>query len=114
MLVVDLDPVPSQTLQIVLAGQNCNLFVYIKTGADLTDLTLQTPKQCTYMDLSYNGITVTTTSLCLDQERILLDRQYLGFVGDFMFVDTQGNDDPVYTGFGSRWLLLYLEESDLG
>lgn len=113
MLVVPLNPVPSQTLQIVLDGQNCNISVYMKTGADLTDQTLQTPKQQTYMDLSYNGITVTTTALCLDQEQILLDRQYLGFVGDFMFVDTEGNDDPVYTGLGSRWVLLYLEASDL-
>lgn len=113
MKVVPLSAVPSQTLQIVLGGQNCSISVYIKTGADLADQTLQTPKQQTYMDLGYNGITVTTTALCLDQEQVLLDRQYLGFVGDFMFVDTQGNDDPVYTGFGTRWVLLYLEAADL-
>jgi hypothetical protein len=113
MMVVPISDVPSQTLQTVLGGQNCNISVYIKTGADLTDQTLQTPKQQTYMDLSYDSITVTTTALCLDQERILLDRQYLGFVGDFMFVDTQGSDDPVYTGFGTRWVLLYLESTDL-
>jgi hypothetical protein len=38
---------------------------------------------------------------------------YLGFIGDLSFTDTQGTSDPVYTGLGSRFVLLYLEASDL-
>jgi len=50
----------------------------------------------------------------------LLDRTYLGVVGDFMFLDTQGSGPPTfngsppyYTGLGTQFLLLYLEASDL-
>ena len=25
------------------------------------------------------------------------------------FVDTQGGDDPYYTGFGERWFLVYVQ-----
>lgn len=110
---VPLNPVPSQNLQVVLAGQNCAISVYTKTGYDYTDPTLATPNTNLYFDLSYNGIDVTTTAICLNEKRLLVNRQYLGFVGDFMFIDTQGENDPQYTGLGSRYVLLYLEQSDL-
>ena len=38
---------------------------------------------------------------------------YLGFVGDFEFVDTQGTDDPIWNGLGTRWLLYYLAPADV-
>lgn len=100
MLQMPLAAVPSQTFSIVLAGQNCQLAVYQKS----TGL---------YMDLVVNGTPVTTCVRCVEGARLLLDRKYLGFIGDFGFIDTQGNSDPVYTGLGSRWQLLYLEASDL-
>lgn len=113
MLVVPLSEVPSQTLQIVLGGQNVQAAIYTKDGYDFTDPTLETPNTNIYVDLAYNGIVLTTTQISLDQKRLLLNRQYLGFVGDFIFIDTQGFDDPQWTGLGSRWLLLYLEATDL-
>lgn len=114
MKVVPLAALPSQTLQIVLGGQNCALSIYTGDGYDYNDPTLQTTNTNIYLDLSYNGgIAVTSTAICLDQKRLLINRQYLGFVGDFMFVDTQGNSDPQFAGLGDRWVLLYLEATDL-
>jgi hypothetical protein len=113
MQAVPLNPEPSQTLQVVLDGQNCNISVYTKTGYDYSDPTLATPNTNLYFDLAFNGVDVTTTAICLNEKRLLVNRQYLGFSGDFMFVDTQGSNDPQYTGLGSRYVLLYLEAADL-
>lgn len=100
MLNVPLAAVPAQTLNTVLASQNCQISVYTKTTG-------------IYLDLTVNGVAITTCVRCVVGARLLLDRAYLGFIGDLEFVDTQGQDDPSYTGLGSRWLLIYLEASDL-
>ena len=100
MLSVPLAPVPSQTLAIILDGQNCNLAVYTeRTGI--------------YMDVEVNGTTIATARILRDGARVLQDEQYQPFVGDFILVDTQGELDPVYTGLGTRWQLVYLQAADL-
>lgn len=117
MMQIPLEAVASQTLQTVVGGQSVSLAIYTKVGYDFTDSTLSTPNTNLYMDVSYNGITLTTAQICLNEKRILINRQYLGFVGDFMFIDSQGDLDPVYTGLagtdGGRYWLLYLEAADL-
>ena len=35
-------------------------------------------------------------------------RGYTGFIGNLLFIDTQGNSDPSYDGLGSRFSLVYL------
>lgn len=100
MLQVPLIAASSQSMGITLDGQACQISVYQKnTGI--------------YFDIRLNGVAIKTTVLCINGMRLLEDAQYLGFVGDFVFVDTQGVDDPQYTGFGTRWQLIYLEASDL-
>jgi len=99
MKTVPLSQVPSQTLKTTLDDQNCTIKVYtLSTGL--------------YMDLSVDGSPILTGALCLNKVRIVREA-YLGFVGDLAFMDTQGSADPVYTGLGSRFVLLYLEPSDL-
>ena len=44
---------------------------------------------------------------------VIVRSAYLGFVGDLAFIDTQGSDDPVYTGLGARWILTYFAPSEL-
>jgi hypothetical protein len=51
---------------------------------------------------------VVTNRVCRDRQRLLVDAQYHEFGGEFMFVDTQGASDPVWSGLGSRYLLVYL------
>lgn len=99
MLVIPLAATPSQKLNALLAGQNCQIKVYQKT----TGL---------YLDLAINDASIKSGILCLD--RVLLIRHaYLGFIGDLTFFDTQGTDDPSYDGLGARYQLVYVEASDL-
>lgn len=38
---------------------------------------------------------------------------YLGFKGDLIFIDNDGESDPQWEGLGSRYLLYYIEENEL-
>lgn len=100
MQIVPLSPVPAQTLGSILNGQNCDVTVYSENTGIFLDLTL-------------NGEVIATSRVLLDAARVLQDCQYKKFVGDFIMVDTQGELDPVYTGLGSRWILVYLSAEDL-
>ena len=100
MKTIPLAPLPSQNFNINLNNQNCEMTVYTET----TGL---------YLDLVLNNETIATARILLDGARVLQDCQYTAFVGDFIMVDTQGEDDPVYTGLGTRWQLVYLEATDL-
>ena len=46
---------------------------------------------------------------------VMLDscNAYDGFQGNLFFIDIQGSDDPDYTGFNSRWYLIYLTPDEL-
>lgn len=106
MQIIPLEAVPSQQFTIGLNGQNCLLAVYQKTTG-------------IYFDLSLNGTPIASTVRCLNCARLLADRQYAGFNGDFMFVDTTAQAaplegaDPVYTGLGAQFQLWYLEAADI-
>lgn len=99
--IVPLDAAPSQTLGIILDGQNCNI-------------TVRTLSTGVYMDLIFSGAVIRTTAIMRDRVLILEDAQYLGFKGDFAIIDTQGLTDPVYTGFGARYQLWFFSAVDLG
>jgi len=100
MQIVPINATPSQTLSISLANQSCTLNLYQRLSGF-------------YMDVLVNDEPIIEGVICEDRNRIVRDL-YLGFVGDFAFIDTQGTSDPQYMGLGARWLLAYLEASDLG
>ena len=91
--------VPNQTLSILLANQPCRL-------------TLKTRWSGLFMDVSVNDSPIVQGVICQRWNRIIRSA-YLGFVGDFAFWDTQGQSDPTFDGLGGRYLLYYLEKSDL-
>ena len=99
MLIVPLAATPSQTISVTLAGQSCRIAVYQKS----TGL---------FVDLYINDVLAIGGVICLDRVRIVRDA-YLGFIGDLGFYDAQGRADPDYTGLGNRFLLSYLETTDL-
>lgn len=99
MQIIPLQPVPAQTLSVLLAGQQCKISVYQKT----TGL---------YIDLSMGGALVVSAVLCRDRQRIVR-QAYHGFAGELSFADTQGKSDPDYTGLGGRFLLTYIEAAAL-
>lgn len=94
MQVIPLQAVPSQLLQVVLGGQNCQLSIYQKP-------------QGLFVDLSSNGVTISLAVIAQDVNP-LNPIAYTGFIGNLIFTDTQGNSDPVYTGLGARFQLVYL------
>lgn len=99
MKIIPLQAVPSQTVQVSLAGQSCKINVYqLDSGL--------------YCDLFVNNVMILGGIICQDRNRIVRDA-YFGFVGDLGFIDTQGTQDPDYTGLGSRYNLAYLETTDL-
>lgn len=98
MVIVPLQSIPSQTVTITLGGQPCQVDVRQKrTGV--------------FLDLYVGGALVIAGVLCQDRNP-LVRSVYLGFVGDLMFVDTLGTDDPTYDGIGSRWVLAYVTAAD--
>lgn len=99
MLRIPLKPVPNQTLAVTLARQPCQIALR-QNGANM------------YLDLQLNGTYIVRTRICRDRQRLLLDAQYRGFVGDLAFVDTQGNSEPSFSGLGERYVLVYLAEGE--
>lgn len=99
MLIVPVQAAPNQTLAVLLANQACQINIYTRS----TGL---------YFDLNVSNDPVKVGVVCQDRNLLIRDA-YFGFVGDFWFFDTQGTDDPVFTGLGTRFLLQYLEASDL-
>jgi hypothetical protein len=99
MLAIPLQAVPAQQVTVSLANQPCQIKVYQKTFG-------------LFLDLSVNNSLIVGGVLCQNLNRIVRSL-YLGFIGDLGFVDTQGSNDPDYTGLGARYLLVYLEVSDL-
>jgi hypothetical protein len=94
-----LQSVPSQQTQVVLDGQSCSISVYVKN-------------QCIFLDLAVNGAQIAYAVQCKNLVS-LVPTSYLGFSGWMVFFDTQGTNDPVYIGLGTRWVLLYLDSADL-
>lgn len=91
-LEVPLNPVPNQTVVVTLAGQ-------------VARITVRTIGSLLYFSLE--GIAINR--IARDRQRLLIDSQYHGFVGDFQFIDTRGTADPQYWGLGDRWRLVYGE-----
>lgn len=98
-LVVPTQPVANQTLQVQLSGQACVINLY-QTAYAL------------FMDLYVGNSLVVCGVICENLNRIVRSA-YLGFDGDFAFVDTQGLSDPIYYGLGSRWQLVYFDDAAL-
>lgn len=97
---IPLIAVASQTASVVLSGQNCQLRLRTMGGA-------------LYFSLSVDNDPVIVNHVCRNKTRMLLAQDYTGFQGDFVFVDTQGDTQPEYTGLADRYALLYLTEAEI-
>jgi hypothetical protein len=96
--IIPVESVQAQTLRVVLNKLACRIDIYHKSPG-------------LFLDLLVDDALIVGGVLCLDRVLIVRDL-YLDFIGDIAFVDTQGRDDPVYTGLGTRWLLLHLAPAD--
>ncbi len=91
---IPLQPIPAQITKVVVGGQNCQLSIR-QTGRGL------------FVDINANGEDLAAAAIARDAVP-LISREYVGFSGNFLFIDTQGKSDPSYTGLGSRFALVYL------
>lgn len=104
MEIVPTQAVPAQTFTALLNNQQ-------------VDITLRQLGVFLFMDLQSNGQEVVGYVICENLNLIVRD-SYLGFQGDFVFLDNFGNagrppQDPEYTGLGARFSLVYLSPDDL-
>jgi hypothetical protein len=98
MQIVPLQPVPSQVLSVILAGQFCKIAVYQKQA-------------WVFCNVSVDDALVVGGVLCHDRCRIVRDG---GFAGDLAFLDLRGSHDPAFAGFGTRYQLAYLGAAEVG
>ena len=99
MVIIPLQAVPSQALSVTLGNQISQVSLYQKdTGL--------------FIDLFVDNTLVIGGVICQNLNRIVRSL-YLGFSGDLVFIDNQGDSDPVYTGLGTRYSLAYLSPADL-
>ena len=99
MMLIPVQPLPNQVLQVQLANQSCTIQL-IQTAYGLI------------CNLYISSTLIIGGVLCENLNRIVRSL-YLGFIGDLVFFDSQGATDPIYTGLGSQYQLIYLEASDL-
>lgn len=137
MQIVPLQAVPSQVVTVALGAQRCRLAVYQRSrfdtpsrsapillttddglalalddgrlldlGTDAVGGTGITPQM--FLDLYVSDALILAGVPCLAFVGIVRNI-YLGFVGELVFVDTQGQADPYYAGLGARWRLGWVE-----
>jgi hypothetical protein len=99
MRVIPIKPVPNQNFTVVLDQDICKINIYVR-GEHL------------YFDLTVGDLSITRSTICLNIVP-LVKQEYLGFTGNFIFVDMHGKTDPVYQELGIRYKLIYFngEES---
>jgi len=95
---ISIEATPSQIVKVVLDDQQAQLLIYQKN-------------QGLMVDINVNGVDIVAAVIA-QNENPLVCREYLGFRGNLLFVDTEGNQDPEYTGLGSRFNLIYLNEEE--
>jgi hypothetical protein len=113
VLILPLQPVPSQTLNAFLNGQALSLNVYTLDTED--------GGPPIFVDVYSAGQLIIGGVRGLVGVRIVRD-SYLwgsaGTAGDFIFDDTTpdpdlGPQDPQYAGLGARWQMLFLFPGEL-
>lgn len=98
MRIIPVKSLASQTLGVLLNEQNTLINVYQKFYG-------------LYIDVFLNDVLVIGGVIARDRNRIIRS-EYFNYLGDFAFFDTEGDDDPDYTGLGERFLLAYLTEDE--
>lgn len=93
IVVIPLKQFPSQSINTILAGQPCTINLRLMDGRQ-------------YLSLSLNGTVICSNVLMVNRSYIVR-AAYTGFIGDLAAIDTQGDEPPEYTGWGTRWVLAF-------
>jgi hypothetical protein len=95
---IPIKSIPSQAFKVVLDGQNVKIKLYQKPEG-------------LFFDLAADGTDIVVAVLAYDAIP-LISREYAGFKGQMMFIDTQGNSAPEYSELADRYSLVYFNEEE--
>lgn len=99
---IPLSQIPSQTLNIVLAGQNCTLALYWR-------------QERLYLDFSVGAAVICRGAVCQNRADVLQSRSQ-DFAGTLHFFDLEGDRPPqwerLHTGTSGRWVLVYVDDGE--
>lgn len=98
MQTIPLRAIPNQTVSVILGAQNVQIDVYQKRVG-------------LFVNVYIDGAIIVAGVLAQNLRRLVRDA-YHGLKGDLTFVDMQGADSPHYTGIGTRYSLVYLEDGE--
>lgn len=99
MQIIPIQAVPNQSVKAQLGNQACRIVI-------------QQTLYGVFLNLYVSEVLLVAGAICQDRNR-LVRSAYLGFVGDIMFTDTMGTEDPTSDGLGTRFQLCYLDASEL-
>lgn len=94
---IPIQPIPSQSISVLIEDQS---FVFQTRELEGRQ----------YASISLNGDVMCENVLLVNRSYIARCA-YKGMQGDFFVLDTQGDEAPNYTGWGSRWLLAFKSEN---
>lgn len=98
MQVVPTQSIPSQNVQCQLGGQAVTIDIYQQAYGLFVDV--------------YVAAELIIAGVLAENLNRIVRNSYLGLLGDFAFLDTQGTSNPVYTELGTRYLLLFFPVGD--
>jgi hypothetical protein len=99
-------------MQVIPIQDEFNQTLYVTLNGQSTQLDIYQNEYGLFMDVLVNGAAIISGIIAEDRNRIIRDL-YLGYIGDFCFIDTQGSSDPTSPGLGGRYVLCYLDTFDL-
>lgn len=95
ILLIPIQNIPDQEFVVDLNGKECSMRIYLRYNY-------------MYLDLTVDDKVLFKGQICLNNVD-LIQYNHMDFDGNLRFIDTQGNEDPYYTGFGERWYLAYVQ-----
>lgn len=103
MLEIPLIATPAQQINTVLNNQDMTIAVYEKTdplyGTNM------------YIDVAKDGVALITGQIVVINTPLVPANS--GLAGNIYAIDLDGQDEPQTSGLGTRWLLIYAEDSEL-
>lgn len=95
-------------IEINLANETNQTFTCVLNGQDAV-ITLRVLNGLVYMDLVVNQTTIVLNELCHNRVVINLHK-YKPLIGNLVFIDIEGQKDPIFSEFNSRYKLYYFTD----
>lgn len=95
------------SLQQIPVQQTANQAFSVVLDERNVQITLRTTETGLYISVLSDGVPVVTGRRCLDRTNLIPAGGYLGMPNSLFFADLQGEADPDFAEFGTRFVLLY-------